>query len=134
MVDCDHARRPGAYASWGENSAHAVRRFARACAQGAVVVITDVDHGGVSAASIFMAINWPSQCRCLGGSVTPTCQPRLYLASEAGLSNLAPASVSLIVASPSSLIRAMYPMWEPFVVTSKLYGWVIRGTGPLHLG
>ena len=58
----------------------------------------------------------------------------IYLASEAGLSNLAPASVSLIVASPSSLIRAMYPMWEPFVVTSKLYGWVIRGTGPLHLG
>jgi len=24
--------------------------------------------------------------------------------------------------------------WKPFVVTSKLYGWVIRGSGPLHLG
>jgi hypothetical protein len=24
--------------------------------------------------------------------------------------------------------------WEPFVVASKLYGWVIRGSEPLHLG
>jgi hypothetical protein len=23
--------------------------------------------------------------------------------------------------------------WEPFVVASKLYGWVTRGSGPLHL-
>jgi hypothetical protein len=57
---------------------------------------------------MFMAINWPSQCCCLGGSVTPTCQLRPYRASVAGVMILVPASVSLIVASPRTEARSAY--------------------------
>jgi hypothetical protein len=66
---------------------------------------------------MFMAINCPSQCCCLGGSVTPTCQPRPDLASVAGVMILAPVSVSLSIDTSLALRTAASRLADEFTGT-----------------